>query len=171
MRASGRSDFFLIDRQSINGDNFTLDPHEGGHALRVLRLTTGAEIWLSDGQGTAYRARITATKQCGRSRLMELDQPRTADEYFAPGRGKFAVLSSGGEKSLTKWMRQLPPATGTSVVVGPEGDFSPQEIELLQAAGGSLVNLGPRRLRSETAAIQALSIINELLNMKDSKNE
>jgi 16S rRNA (uracil1498-N3)-methyltransferase len=37
--------------------------------------------------------------------------------------------------------------------VGPEGGFSPGEVEAVQQAGGRLVSLGPRRLRTETAGL------------------
>jgi 16S rRNA (uracil1498-N3)-methyltransferase len=43
------------------------------------------------------------------------------------------------------------------ILVGPEGDFTPDEAERLSAAGVLLVGLGPHRLRTETAALAALS--------------
>jgi 16S rRNA (uracil1498-N3)-methyltransferase len=46
---------------------------------------------------------------------------------------------------------------GVCLAVGPEGGFSPVEIELLQAGGFVLRKLGPRTLRAETAAIAALA--------------
>lgn len=42
-------------------------------------------------------------------------------------------------------------------MIGPEGDFTPEEAECLSAAGVLPVGLGPHRLRTETAAILALS--------------
>lgn len=46
-----------------------------------------------------------------------------------------------------------------AVAVGPEGDFTPDEIEYAEESGFIPVNLGERRLRSETAAINILSIL------------
>ena len=43
------------------------------------------------------------------------------------------------------------------ILIGPEGDFTPEEVSLLSAAGVLPVGLGPHRLRTETAAIAALS--------------
>jgi len=49
------------------------------------------------------------------------------------------------------------------ILVGPEGDFSPEELNRALAAGFSLINLGKSRLRTETAALVACHTIN-LLN-------
>jgi 16S rRNA (uracil1498-N3)-methyltransferase len=44
--------------------------------------------------------------------------------------------------------------------IGPEGDFSPAEVQLVQAAGASPITLGKLILRTETATIYCLSILN-----------
>jgi RsmE family RNA methyltransferase len=50
------------------------------------------------------------------------------------------------------------------IMIGPEGDLTPEEAATLQAAGGVPVSFGPRTLRTETAALFALSVLNyELL--------
>lgn len=45
------------------------------------------------------------------------------------------------------------------VMIGPEGGFSPGEISQVEAIGGRIVGLGPRVLRTETAAVAALSAV------------
>lgn len=50
-----------------------------------------------------------------------------------------------------------------AVLIGPEGDFAPAELEQAQQAGFQMVTLGPNRLRTETAALAACQILN-LLN-------
>jgi 16S rRNA (uracil1498-N3)-methyltransferase len=50
-----------------------------------------------------------------------------------------------------------PPSAGVHIIVGPEGDFSPQEEQLLLESGHTFASLGPLRLRSETAAMAALA--------------
>ena len=53
------------------------------------------------------------------------------------------------------------------ILIGPEGDFSVEELDLLNQKGIPKVTLGSRRLRSETAGIYALSAMNEYyLNTK-----
>lgn len=44
------------------------------------------------------------------------------------------------------------------IIIGPEGDFSMKELELLTSSGANLVGLGSNRLRVETAAIAMLSV-------------
>jgi 16S rRNA (uracil1498-N3)-methyltransferase len=51
------------------------------------------------------------------------------------------------------------PVSSVGVLVGPEGDFSPAEMEAIRAAGAVSVSLGDSVLRSETAAIYALSVL------------
>lgn len=60
------------------------------------------------------------------------------------------------------------PQTETlSLVVGPEGGFSPEEVEQVLAGGGRAVTLGPRILRCETAPLAALAVVMERTgNMK-----
>lgn len=54
----------------------------------------------------------------------------------------------------------LQPGGDAVVLIGPEGDFSPNEIELALAAGFRPVSLGPSRLRTETAALYAVAAFN-----------
>lgn len=53
----------------------------------------------------------------------------------------------------------------TVVLIGPEGDFSPEEIALALECGFQPVSLGPSRLRTETAALYAVTAFN-LINDK-----
>ena len=52
------------------------------------------------------------------------------------------------------------PGRDTLVLIGPEGDFSPAEIDMALKAGFVPVSLGPSRLRTETAALVAVHIMN-----------
>jgi 16S rRNA (uracil1498-N3)-methyltransferase len=47
------------------------------------------------------------------------------------------------------------------VAIGPEGDFTPAELEEFRSAGAHPVSLGPLILRAETAAIAAASILGD----------
>lgn len=61
--------------------------------------------------------------------------------------------------------RTLVPALDTAVLIGPEGDFTPDEIAMVTAAGFIPVTMGDNRLRTETAALVAADtfhIINQL---------
>ena len=50
------------------------------------------------------------------------------------------------------------------ILIGPEGDFSVKELDLLKELGVKLFSLGNRKLRAETAAQTTLSILNEFLD-------
>ncbi len=54
------------------------------------------------------------------------------------------------------------PGTNALVLIGPEGDFSPEEVEQAKKEGFTPVKLGPARLRTETAAVTACHTINML---------
>jgi 16S rRNA (uracil1498-N3)-methyltransferase len=70
--------------------------------------------------------------------------------------GAMAYCGEGERKPL----QQLIPASGTiSVLIGPEGDFTPAETAAAVAKGWELAGLGDSRLRTETAAVHTCSII------------
>jgi 16S rRNA (uracil1498-N3)-methyltransferase len=95
------------------------------------------------------RGVIEASKQCGRSRLMQIDPPRSIAELFAhePPCTRVVIADPGA-----------PPLAGLHAprafgLVGPEGGFTADELAAVEAAGGVRAGLGPHVLRVETAAI------------------
>ena len=52
------------------------------------------------------------------------------------------------------------PGHDAVVLIGPEGDFSPAEIDMALKAGFKPISLGPSRLRTETAALVSVHIMN-----------
>jgi 16S rRNA (uracil1498-N3)-methyltransferase len=58
---------------------------------------------------------------------------------------------------------QLQPGRSVIVLTGPEGGFSPAEKAAAQAAGFSMISLGPRILRTETAPTVILSLVQSVL--------
>lgn len=84
---------------------------------------------------------------------------------FADATGKqlfIAHLDAGEKQYLSKTAN---PGGDCCVLIGPEGDFSPQEITLALAGGFRAVSLGHSRLRTETAAMAACHTLN-LLNLR-----
>ena len=53
-----------------------------------------------------------------------------------------------------------------NVIIGPEGGFSENELRLMEEEGIIFFNLGNRRLRSETAAITSLALLNKMVEFK-----
>ncbi len=131
----------------------------------VVRLTSAAaEQRLRHWRAVA----IAACEQCGRNRLPEITSPVSFAELLAgdaaeaggPRRsaGARLVLSpSGGLR-----VRDLQPVTaGLLLLIGPEGGLAEAEHEAALAAGFLALNLGPRILRTETAALAALAAIQQ----------
>ena len=220
--------------------NPELPEEEAGHCLRVLRLSIGSEIMLTDGKGYFYKAVISAAtnKRCQVQILETIPQEsfwkghlhlamaptKNMDriEWFAekateigfdelsflncrfserkvikidrvekivvsavkqslkatkpvvnemidfrkfmdidfPGQ-KFIAHCYEGEKIPLK--EAIVPGEDTLVLIGPEGDFSREEVELAESKGFKAISLGKSRLRTETAALVAVHTMN-LLN-------
>jgi 16S rRNA (uracil1498-N3)-methyltransferase len=66
------------------------------------------------------------------------------------------------EKNISNWNAEMAQSTDVTFFIGPEGDFSPAEVAVAVESGVHIVSLGQARLRSETAAIHALSLIKHL---------
>ncbi len=102
---------------------------------------------------------ISAMKQTGRSRLVELDEPIKIRKWFKNGLDGEAGLNAMCHEeadvatSLAGLIRTIEPRRKATVLVGPEGGFSPEEVEKARTLGFEIVSLGSRRLRTETAAI------------------
>ena len=104
-----------------------------------------------------------AAKQCGRSVCPEVLTPVGFTEMLAELSGLDLVLFCyEGEigSSIRQRLESLTKAPGKiGLVIGPEGGFDPLEAERIGEAGGQSVTLGPRILRTETAAPVALAQI------------
>lgn len=219
--------------------NQELPEEEAGHCIRVLRLSEGDEILLTDGKGFFYKAAISRAhpKHCEVAILESREQPplwnfhlhvavaptKNMDrmEWFAEKATEIGINAitclncrfserrevkpARLEKILVSAMKQsqkatLPLLTGMTdfkafvkqpfegrkfiahceeaekkllkqlyhprenalVLIGPEGDFSPEEIELALQQGFEPISLGESRLRTETAALVACHTIHVL---------
>jgi 16S rRNA (uracil1498-N3)-methyltransferase len=101
-----------------------------------------------------------ACEQCGRTRLPLLDELHAVDQWAqADAASERYVLDPHATRGLTE---EKTPGGAVSLVAGAEGGFDDAEIELLRDAGYRAVRLGPRILRTETAAVAALVILQSL---------
>jgi 16S rRNA (uracil1498-N3)-methyltransferase len=110
---------------------------------------------------------LEACKQCGNNYLPHIQPPQTFARFLnAPGSFDLKLIASlqPDAKPLkqiladTLTLRRFNPST-LLLLVGPEGDFTPAEIAAAKSAGCQSLSLGPLVLRSETAALYALSIL------------
>lgn len=218
-----------------------LPEEEAQHCIRVLRLTTGDEITLTDGKGNFYRAEISAAsnkrclvniietvyqqplwpchlhiamaptknmdrnewfaekateigfdeltflncrfserkvikteriekilvsaiKQSLKARLPQLNEMTDFDKFIARDfKGqKFIAHCYEGEKPLLR--DALHKGEDALVLIGPEGDFSEEEVKKAIEKGFIPISLGKSRLRTETAALVACHTMN-LMNI------
>jgi len=105
----------------------------------------------------------SACKQCGRSTLPILNPPLTFEELIknAPDKNTLKILlwEYEGKVDLKKLLRSVSPLPHILAIVGPEGGFTQNEINLAREAGFQIISLGNRILRTETAAVSLISII------------
>jgi 16S rRNA (uracil1498-N3)-methyltransferase len=107
---------------------------------------------------------ISACEQCGRNRVPEVSPLMGLPDWLAqldmpaPDDEARLLLSP----AATVRLKALSPAPRMTLLVGPEGGLSPAEAQLAQSRGFKPVRLGPRILRTETAALAALSAIQAL---------
>lgn len=225
---------------SISGPiNNELPEQEAQHAIRVLRLAEGDEMFLMDGAGTFYRAKVSMAtkKRCFYDICETLPQQKTWTGEIrlavAPTKmmervewmvekatevgfdaisfidckfsERHTVKTDRIERIVVAAMKQsrkaykptvnamadfcdfiahddadykfiahcyndqqrvdlfdrlqtLDPASSVSVLIGPEGDFSADEVEMAQSAGYEPITLGNSRLRTETAGLMAVAM-------------
>lgn len=101
---------------------------------------------------------VGACEQSGRNRLPSMDAPRPLLDYLGE--------AAAGRTRLVFEPQSAPAAAGSAgrdiggqveIAIGPEGGFSVDELEAFRLAGFERVALGPRTLRTETAAVVALA--------------
>jgi len=147
-----RYEWFLEKATEIGVDNIT--PLICEHSERKQVKTERLE-----------RVLIAAMKQSLKSTLPRLDQPVTFTGFInRPFEGEKYIAYIDPEvtdelsKVYTKGQQAL-------ILIGPEGDFSPAEVELAVQNGFKPVRLGLSRLRTETAAVVACHTIH-LMNLQ-----
>lgn len=102
---------------------------------------------------------VSASEQCGRNRLAAVAMPTEFREWIAQkDLHKRVILTPRASESLADWARHQP-AQAVSIMVGPEGGFSDEEEAEALKQGALPLSIGPRVLRTETAALAAVSIL------------
>lgn len=160
---------------------------ELGASNIVPLVTDHADVKLSDEKSEKRlerwrRISLEALKQCGRRRLVEISPPVTLKDFLNitqaqnsgiadsnPSRA-LLVFSERGGVSITAALSRSADKSSVTAMVGPEGGWSDEELMLLDERRAIAVTLGPRILRTETAAVVALTLIQHILGDLSSKN-
>lgn len=100
---------------------------------------------------------ISACEQCGRNRLPAVHAPQQIDDWLTSTvADRKLVLHHRAENFPDQ---EDPGPESIALLVGPEGGLSDQEIGSAESAGFSSLRLGPRVLRTETAPLSALAVL------------
>ena len=151
-------------------------------------ITENADVRLSDERAEKRAERwrriaLEALKQSGGRRLVDIQQPAaladfiasmtmnerpTTEAMLAAHHQKallpaLLVFSERGGMSISEALSEVSHTQRVIALVGPEGGWSDQEFDLLEACGARFVTLGPRILRTETAALVAVTLIQHRL--------
>lgn len=238
---------FFIDHPASSGSAYTIKNPDANHISNVLRMKPGDEIWLFDGAGHEFKARLTdlssvgvtveitdsfscrteapisitvgqallknkkldttirqltelgidgwipvntersvskikkkeepsktgrwqtivkeSVKQCQRGLMPKIYPPLDYKEALNLCRQHdLNIICSDQDGETLDRIKLTRPQAGASIflLVGPEGGFTTQEIELARQQGFIPAGLGPRILKADTAAIAACAIVQSL---------
>src|SRR5256885_335966 len=127
-----------VDAPLTTGSRVTLQGAAASHVTRVLRLRVGEALTVFNGSGGEYAASI---------------------EHARGGTVAVAIGEAPATRRESPPTLILPPGVARGERPGPEGGLAEAEQEAAVAAGFTPVRLGPRVLRTETAAIAALTLL------------
>jgi 16S rRNA (uracil1498-N3)-methyltransferase len=135
---------------------------------RIVPITTqSAKVRLDPERGQSKQARwqdiaVSACAQCGRNTLVQIDAPCSLAAFLSTDSAATTVMFEPGDFPT---LAQILPAMAIQteqalrILVGPESGFSREEVAYVQARSAVTASLGWRVLRTETAGLAALAII------------
>jgi 16S rRNA (uracil1498-N3)-methyltransferase len=157
---------------------------ELGVARIVPVLSQRSVVRLDSAQSASKQAHwravaVSACEQCGRNRLPTVEAPQPLLNYLGalpPPKGKPGEAAAGGVRSLRLVMEpegehggenaarpldidSVDTVAAADIAIGPEGGFAPEELEAFKLSAFVRAGLGPRVLRTETAAIAAIVML------------
>jgi 16S rRNA (uracil1498-N3)-methyltransferase len=106
------------------------------------------------------RVIISACEQCGRNILPQLNSVLSLENCLEGVRSSLRfVADHRAEKSLKEYAAQINTSSELSILIGAEGGLSEFDIDVAKRFEFQSLRLGPRVLRTETAAVAALSLL------------
>lgn len=146
---------------------------------RIVPLLTERVVTHLHEEGAGHKAEqwrqtaVEAMKQSGAPRLPEIETPAPLSGVL-PRIGSFDLQLVGSLQKDRRHPREVfrqyentngRPPKSAAAWIGPEGDFTPEELGAIEDSGARPVSLGNLVLRVETAAIYCLSILNYEFNI------
>ena len=106
----------------------------------------------------------SAMKQSLRAYMPKLNEPISLEKFLAKENKGLLFIAHCEDEEKLELKRRVAPDKDLTILVGPEGDFSSKEIDMAYEKGYLPVSLGQNRLRTETAAIVACTVVNVINN-------
>jgi 16S rRNA (uracil1498-N3)-methyltransferase len=143
-------------------------------AAALIPLLSERTVVRLEGAGDAARKQerwqsiaLEACKQCGQNWMPEVGLPRTMKEFFSNlPKAELLLIASlqPHSRPVKEVIASFEKSNGTLpasvvILIGPEGDFTPEETAQALSAGVVPITLGPIILRTETAALYCLSVL------------
>lgn len=166
--------FLCLAVSLLKGEKFDLVVQKAvelGVGLVKPLLTKRTDVRLRDERDAAKRVErwkrlaLEAAKQSGRARVPNVTPPCAFETFVnaEPGTDFLQVMFAEREGTgLSELPRGEAPPSDVTALVGPEGGWEDEEIELARAHGWHVVTLGGRTLRAETAAITVCALLQHL---------
>ena len=145
-------------------------PGWGGHSYSLnmavcpTKNNDRFEWFVEKATERSRKIALSAMKQSLKAKLPLVEEPVSVRDFILGHSGdsgvKMICYCFEGEtlrRSIKDVLEGLPSDSAVTVLIGPEGDFSPEEARLAVGHGFVPVHLGPSRLRTETAAVTAVT--------------
>lgn len=104
---------------------------------------------------------LEAAKQCGRRQVPSITEIKDLSDALEAARGSSLALIAALVEETVDIRTAVKGFKGgkISVAIGPEGDFTPEEVDAARERGFKAITLGPRVLKSDTAGLAVLAIL------------
>lgn len=101
---------------------------------------------------------LAAVKQNKRSRIPLLHDPMSFQEAMSSFKRPCYMGYCEAQTPVSSYAEEMRDASAATLLIGPEGDFTEEEVAFAQQKGAKTISLGTNRLRTETAAVYTLSV-------------
>ena len=143
--------------------NFMLQKATEIGVTKLFPITTERTIVRKINEDRLNKILIEATEQSNRLTVPSIEKIQKLEKFL--NENKNINLVFGDLNTENKKIELKDPSKPIAVLIGPEGDFSEAErVKILEFNGVQSIKLNDNILRSETAVISSLSIINYLIN-------
>ncbi|KAJ4755745.1 Ribosomal RNA small subunit methyltransferase E [Rhynchospora pubera] len=144
----GRADWLIEKCTELGASSVTPLLTERCHAIKENRVDR------------LQRVMLAAVKQCQRLHQMAVNSPMNITDLLPiVSQSKPSFIAVAEATPLFNILSNSIVEKSGVLIIGPEGDFTEEELKMIEAAGATAVGLGPCRLRVETATIALLSTL------------